>query len=113
MDAISPSLEDKITLAVSPIKRAQDAFVLARYLNLRSHWPYFHITHVANECAILVTTRDGWDQLKLALDAGGNEVLSIASIEGNNVTLRMVSSCLEKVMADMIDPGDEGEDSSR
>lgn len=86
---VKPSQDDRVTLDISPIMRAQDAFALAKYLCRRTHSPHFYMTSVANERVIFVTTRDGWRCLRESLEAQQDDMLRIASIDGNSVNLRM------------------------
>lgn len=99
MNAVPPSHEERVTLAISPVRRAQDAFALARYMNRRSCCPHFQMTHLTNDCAVFVTTREGWVQLRRALETESEEVLCIASVQGDHVSLRMSVTCPRNTMA--------------
>jgi len=86
------SPEEKIIITVSPIRRAQDLFRPARYLNRRLRWPYFHITGLADGHATFTTTRSGWQSLQRALEENDNDPLSIISVDGNRARLRVAST---------------------
>jgi len=91
MKATPISQEEKVTITVSPVARAEELFILARHLNRRFRWPYFQITDLANGCAMFATTQDGWECLRQALQENLNDPLSIVSVEGNRVHLHMTS----------------------
>ena len=92
LNSVRPTRDDKITLDISPIRRAQDAFALGRYLCRYTHWPYFHMISLANERATFITTRDGWRCLQEALETHQDGMLCITSIDGNSINLRMIST---------------------
>ena len=96
MQVVPGSQQEKVTIMISPVRRAQDLFALARYLNTRFHWPHFQIASLENGCAVFKATQDGWQQLRRTLEDNRETTLCLASIKGNQVNLRMLSACLDE-----------------
>lgn len=91
MESAQVPYEEKITLIVSPVNRAEDLFALAHYLNRRFRWPYFHITSLVNGSAVFTASRSGWRFLQRELEESQEGPLAIITIEGDCVKLRVTS----------------------
>ena len=88
---MSDAEQTKIIVTISPIKRAQDLFALAHFMNHMVAWPCFAISSLSQEKAVFSTTKLGWQRWQQILEQDPELPLEIANIQDSYVNLHVMS----------------------